>query len=202
MNAEFPLGALPAPLAAEQRASVRAPLADLLAWQRELVRWPELAELPDATPIVSLYLDGRLVGCSGTSEGEPGSRLARAFVQTLGDQRFGGMPENARARLVAQVSYPHSPRRLSPADAAEQLEVGTHGLLLIAPDAQGSLLPDVAREHGLDAEAFLDALAHKAGLPRDAWPEDGLFAFETERVLARLGENPAELGDPIAAAAR
>ncbi len=202
MSVEFPLRALPSPLVAEQRASLRAALTGLLAWQLELVRWPELAELPDATPIVSLYLDGRLVGCSGTTEGAPGSRLARAFVQTLGDQRFGGMPENARARLVAQVSYPHSPRQLRPTDAAQELEVGTHGLLLIAPDAQGSLLPDVAREHGLAAEAFLDALAEKAGLPRDAWPDDGLFVFETERVVARPGENPPELDDPVAAAAR
>ena len=202
MSADFPLRALPAPLTAEQRACLRAALSDLLAWQRELVRWPELAELPDATPIVSLYLDGRLVGCSGTSEGEPRSRVARAFVQSLGDQRFGGMPEDARGRLVAQVSYVHSPRRLTPSDAAEHIEVGTHGMLLVAPDAQGSLLPDVAREHGLDAEAFLDALAHKAGLSRESWPQAGVFVFETERVVVRLGENPPELGDPIEAAAR
>jgi hypothetical protein len=202
MSADFPLRALPGPLAAEPRAAVRAALSGLLAWHTDLVRWPEFGELPDATPIVSLYLDGRLAGCSGTTEGDPRARLSRAFVQTLGDQRFGGMPENARARLVAQVSYPHSPRRLALDTAARDLEIGTHGLVLLAPNAHGSLLPDVAREHGLGPEAFLDALAHKSGLPRSEWPADGLFTFETTRVVARLGEPAPELGDPVEAAAR
>jgi hypothetical protein len=203
MSPEFPPRALPAPLVPEQRAELWTALRGLLGWQLDLARWPALPRLPDATPIVSLYLDGRLVGCSGTSEGEPGARLARAFVQTLGDQRFGGLPEDARGRVVAQVSYPRAPRRVSPAAASAEIEVGTHGLLLVAPSVTASLLPDVAREHGLDTDGLLSALAEKAGLSREAWPEDGLFVFETERVVARLGTKEPEvpLGDPVAAAA-
>lgn len=201
MSVEFPLQALAAPLAADERANVKAALRALLAWQVDLARWPSLGHLPDATPIVSLYLDGRLAGCSGTTEGEPGARLGRAFVQTLGDPRFGGVPEAARGRVVAQVSYPHSPRRLHPASAAAELEVGTHGVALVAPNPRGSLLPDVACEHALTPEDFLDTLADKAGLARDAWPEDGLFAFETSRVVARLAEVTPRAPDPISAAA-
>ncbi len=201
MSAEFPLQALPAPLTAEERADVKAALRVLLAWQVELGRWALPARAPDATPIVSFYLDGRLVGCSGTTEGEPGVRLGRAFVQALGDPRFGGVPDAARGRLVAQVSYPHSPRRLDPASAVTELEIGTHGLALVATNARGSLLPDVAREHALAPEDFLEALADKAGLERDAWPEDGLFAFETSRVVARLQELTPRASEPITAAA-
>jgi hypothetical protein len=201
MSPEFPLGVLPAPLAEDAHGRVRAALGDLLAWHVDLVRWPGFTELPDATPIVSLYLDGRLVGCSGSTEGDPRSRLARAFVQTLGDPRFGGVPDGARPRLVAQVSYPRAPRRVTPAEALAELEVGTHGLVLVAPNARGSLLPDVAREHALDASGLLDALAEKTGASRDAWPEDGLFLFETSRVVARLGEAVPELADPVEAAA-
>ena len=201
MSAEFPLRALPAPLTAEERADVKTALRTLLAWQVELTRWALPARVPDATPIVSLYLDGRLVGCSGTTEGEPPVRLARAFVQALGDMRFGGVPDAARGRVAAQVSYAHSPRRLAPANAAAELEVGTHGLALVAKNAQGSLLPDVAREHGLFPEEFLDALADKARLSRNEWPDDGLFAFETSRVVARAVELPPRAADPKAAAA-
>jgi len=201
MSAEFPLQALPAPLNPEARVEVEAALRALLAWQIDLGRWALPARVPAATPIVSFYLDGRLVGCSGTTEGEPGVRLGRAFVQALGDPRFGGVPDAARGRLVAQVSYPHSPRRLNPASAAAELEVGTHGLALVAPNTRGSLLPDVAREHGLLPEEFLDALADKAGLPRDAWPDDGLFAFETTRVVVRQRAVTPPASDPIAAAA-
>jgi hypothetical protein len=204
MSAEFPLQTLAAPLAPDERARVRAALGCLLAWQLELRRWPELAGLPDATPIVSLYVDGRLVGCSGTADGEPSARLARAFVQTLGDPRFGGLPADARSRLVAQVSYPCAARRATLSEALAELEIGTHGLSLVAPNGRASLLPDVAREHELDAAGFLDALAEKAGLERGVWPVDGLFLFETARVVARLGEaaTPAELPDPVEAAAR
>jgi len=201
MSVEFPLQALPAPLTAEERTGVKTALRALLAWQVDFARWSAPGRMPDATPIVSLYLDGRLVGCSGSTDGEPGVRLARAFVHALADPRFGGVPESARGRVVAQASYPHAPRRLALASAAAELEVGTHGLALLAPAARGSLLPDVAREHALAPEEFLQALEDKVGLARDAWPSDGLFAFETSRVVARLVEVPAPPPDPIAAAA-
>jgi hypothetical protein len=204
MSPEFPLGPLAEPLAPDACAPVRTALRGLLAWHSELSRWPALSDLPAATPIVSLYLDGGLVGCSGSGEGDPSTRLARAFVQTLGDPRFGGVLPEARARLVAQVSYPYAPRRVKPAAAAAEIEVGTHGLFLVAPNARASLLPDVAREHALDAEALLDALADKSGLARAEWPEDGLFTFETSRVVARLAETQPLPGalQPVEAAAR
>lgn len=201
MSGEFPLQALAAPLSPAERADLQASLRALLAWQVELGRWALPARAPDATPIVSVYLDGRLAGCSGTTEGEPAVRLGRAFVQALGDPRFGGVPDAARGRLVAQVSYPHSPRPLDVTAAAAELEVGTHGVALAAPNARGSLLPDVAREHALAPEDFLDALADKAGLPRDEWPPGALFAFETSRVVARLRAAPPRSSDPVAAAA-
>src|SRR5262249_54834987 len=142
-----------------------------------------------------------LVGCSGTTDGEPGVRLARAFVQTLGDVRFGGVPEAARGRVVAQVSYPHTPRRVHPARVVDELEVGTHGLALATPAGRASLLPDVAREHGLAPDEFVAALAEKSGLPVEAWPEDGVFTFESSHVVARLVEVPPRASDPVTAGA-
>lgn len=201
MSAAFPLGALRAPLAPDELANLRATLTELLCWHVDLAHWPAPAFAPDATPIVSLYLDGRLVGCSGTTDGAPPARLARAFVQTLGDQRFGGVAEGARRRIVAELSYPRAPRPVSKREALEQLEVGRHGLALVTEGGGGSLLPDVASEYALGPADFLQALAEKSGVPLDAWPADGLFLFETSRVVARLAEAPPPLGEPVAAAA-
>ena len=202
MSEPLPFRPLERPLDPPVRARIERVLRALIAWQVDLERWPSLeAELPDATPIVSLYADGRLVGCSGTTEGEPGARLARAFVQTLGDPRFGGLAAEARSRLVAQVSYPHTFRTLVPSRAHAELEVGTHGLALVAPNARSSLLPDVALEHQLGPAQFLAALEEKSGLALASWPAGGLSTFETAHVVARLGTVPAAAPDPIAAAA-
>jgi hypothetical protein len=48
------------------------------------------------------------------------------------------------------------------------------------------LLPDVARDEQLDTDGFIAVLERKAGLPRAEWPHDGLFAFETESLVARV----------------
>jgi hypothetical protein len=186
MKFDFPIGVLAAPLAAEQRGLLRGTLSALLDWQRTLSSWPILGEAPDATPIVSLYRRGCLAGCAGMSEGAPGERLARAFLAAFGDLRFGGLDATGRAELVAQVSYAHSPQRVSPDQAASLLAVGVHGLAVRTSEGNPYLLlPDVARDHHFGPEQFLEALAHKAGTPQPDWPRDGLWLFETERVIAR-----------------
>jgi AMMECR1 domain-containing protein len=186
-----PLVALERPLSVRERARLARTLARLLGWQVELERWPRRGPAPDAMPIVSLYADGVLRGCAGSTEGGPGERLARAFLYAAGDFRFGGIAPATRRRLVAQVAYPLRVRRVPLARAPESIAVGSHGLALALRQAPPALLlPDVAREHELDADGFLRALEHKAGLPRHAWP-DALFTFETEVVTARLGREPA-----------
>ena len=202
MTQSFPLQALTRPLSDDQREGVRRALRGLLEWQRDLALWPALGSLPDATPIVSLYAGGTMRGCAGLSEGAPAERVARSFVQALGDARFGGIDQAARDTLAAQVSYAVDFRKLDVAAAVQQIEVGTDGLALLHSSSHPALLlPDVARDHGLAPSAFLAALEKKAGVPRSSWHKDGLFAFQTERVVARLGAEPETPVDPLAAAA-
>ncbi len=92
----FPLAPLRAALSETERAALRAALRGLLLWQRDLQAWPAPFQAPDATPIVSLYAKGGLCGCAGVSEGSPAERVQRAFVQALGDGRFGGLGPEAR----------------------------------------------------------------------------------------------------------
>lgn len=53
----------------------------------------------------------------------------------------------------------------------DQIEVGTHGLLITRGKQRGLLLPQVAREHRFDRGKFLEQTCLKAGLSPQAWKE-------------------------------
>ena len=201
MSSAFPLSPLGSPLTAAERASLQQTLRALLLWQRDLRNWPALPSAPEATPIVSMYARGGLCGCAGMSKGAPGERVARAFVQALGDDRSSGLSREGRAGLRCRLSYARAVRSVSLASVPELLEVGTHGVALALPDRPVTLLPDVARDNSLDAEGMLETLERKGETKRAAWPKDGLYLFETDTVLARMTETPELEPNPIAAAA-
>ena len=197
----FPLTPLRAPLSAAERQTLRGTLQELLLWQRELRKWPTFPDAPDATPIISLYAKGALCGCAGVSDGPPAERIFRAFVQALGDGRFGGLGPDARAELRCQISYALHVTSLEPAHARDSIEVGTHGLAVASNGRPVTLLPDVACDNSLDAEGLLATLERKGNTMRAEWPEGGLYSFQTERVVARPNPAPELTEDPMDAAA-
>lgn len=52
-----------------------------------------------------------------------------------------------------------------------EIEVGRHGLYVVRGYNSGLLLPQVATEHKMDRQTFLQETCHKAGLPSQAWKE-------------------------------
>ncbi|HEY3254459.1 MAG TPA: AMMECR1 domain-containing protein, partial [Polyangiaceae bacterium] len=146
MSRAFPLALLGSPLPEAERESLRYTLRELLLWQRDLRKWPAIPRAPDATAIVSLYAQGALCGCAGVSEGPPAERILRAFVQALGDSRFGGLGPRARGELRCQLSYARAARPVFPDHVVEVLEAGMHGLAVALPGRPVTLLPDVARD--------------------------------------------------------
>jgi len=52
--------------------------------------------------------------------------------------------------------------------------VGAHGLIIRDGARTGLLLPQVATEHGMTREEFLDAVCVKAGLAEGAWKREGV----------------------------
>jgi len=194
-------GELQRPLTAEERRTIRKDLCSLLVWQTNLAVWRRPRTRIDALPYVALYAKGRLHGCFGVQGCPPGERLARAFLNALEDKRFGLIPEDARPSLSAEVSYVRHVKELDPEALEASFEVGRHGLGVSRPQGTGIiLLPSVARDNGFRASGMLDALIKKARVTSLA--SERFFSFETERVVARIGQAPARKDSSRDAAAK
>jgi hypothetical protein len=191
---------LPRELSARARLELRGELARLLRFHRTLAGSPSRVRAPRASPIVAIYARGVLRGCAiwrGTQPG--GERLARAFLAATASLR-------EERELAVQVFYARQARWL---DDPASLDIGREGVALVRRDAAPVLLmPQVARDHAVDARGMLALLAHKAGLARDRDADSGpaeaglagdlwrrlprgarLAAWTVESVVAREGED-------------
>jgi len=132
---------------------------------------------------VSLHVKGKLRGCIGVIDGR--ERLGESIVRcaagaALEDPRFTSMKPEEIEHVEIEISL------LTPLEPilAEEVVIGTHGLLVEQGGRRGLLLPQVALEHHLDRERFLEETCWKAGLARDAWksPETKIYGFRCEIV--------------------
>ncbi|HEY6945115.1 MAG TPA: AmmeMemoRadiSam system protein A [Candidatus Acidoferrum sp.] len=130
---------------------------------------------------VTLHVRGRLQGCIGVTE--PSELLGEAIVRcavsaALEDPRFTPLKESQIGEMSIEISL------LSPLEPIlpEAIEIGLHGLLIINHAQRGLLLPQVAIEHRLTREQFLEETCRKAGLTRESWkdPETYIFGFTCE----------------------
>jgi AMMECR1 domain-containing protein len=187
----IPYGVLGRDLRTAERTAIHDHVRALLQWQRTLADWPApaLDATPDATPFVSLYANGVLRGCFGSSEGTPGERLTRAFLRAVEDSRYGSVRATERDRLTVAVSYVRDVRALDPASAPAAIEVGREGLFVLkSGSAPAILLPQVACDARADGPRFVELLRGKAGLAD--WTGAALFAFTTEDVVVH-SDGPA-----------
>jgi uncharacterized protein len=134
---------------------------------------------------VSLHVRGRLRGCIGIIEPEEllGRSIAHCAISAaLHDPRFPPMREDEVESTEIEVSVLTPPHLMR----AEEIEIGKHGLLIEQGRHRGLLLPQVATEHGLDRERFLEETCRKAGLSRDAWKssETAIYGFTCEIVMS------------------
>jgi AmmeMemoRadiSam system protein A len=130
--------------------------------------------------------DGELRGCIGHlhSDGPLGRTLAEvALASALEDPRFPPVGPEELDGLAVEVSV--LGEFVETRDAAAALRVGVHGLRIRHAGRSGLLLPQVATEHGMDGEQFLDAVCRKAGLPAGAWRDpEARIDFFTAEVLS------------------
>lgn len=127
---------------------------------------------------VTLEVHEKLHGCIGVIEPrEPLRETVAHCAQSaaLHDPRFSPLRPVDLPALQIEISVLSILSAISPKD----VEIGKHGLLIATEDRRGLLLPQVATEHHLSREEFLEETCRKAGLPRDAWrdPHTNIFGF-------------------------
>lgn len=139
---------------------------------------------------VTLHVAGRLRGCIGVVE--PSEALGDAIVRSAvsaaqQDPRFSPVRPAELSHLQIEISLLSLPAPLRP----QEIQLGTHGLLVIQERQRGLLLPQVAVEHHLTPEQFLAETCRKAGLPADAWrsPETQVLGFTCEVFSAAPAKN-------------
>jgi AmmeMemoRadiSam system protein A len=130
---------------------------------------------------VTIEVAGKLRGCIGVIEARETIResiIHCAQSAAFHDPRFPPLRAEELPGLEIEISLLSE---LFPV-ALQQIEIGKHGLVVATANHRGLLLPQVAFEHKLSREEFLEETARKAGLPRDAWRAPGtrVYAFTCE----------------------
>jgi AmmeMemoRadiSam system protein A len=161
------------------RASIEQAMKGVLISSREKATGP-LGELRGV--FVTLRVTGDLRGCIGYVE--PRLPLREAVCEVaqkaaFEDPRFPPLSEDELSRVEIEISVLSPLKKIT---SVEEIEVGTHGLVVDAGFTRGLLLPQVATEYGWGREEFLSHTARKAGLPADAWKRQGieLFSFTSD----------------------
>lgn len=137
---------------------------------------------------MSLHEDGGdLRGCIGhvTSDRPLGEVIRQVAVSAAqNDPRFPPVTPEEFAGLRIEISVLSEP---APVDVAQRarLVVGRDGVLVRSGSTHAVLLPQVATEHGLGPEAFLDAVCQKAGLQAGSWrePRTQVFTFTADVLV-------------------
>lgn len=150
--------------------------------------------MPDALgegrgAFVTIHKGAELRGCIGTfSEEQPiyEAVMEMAAAAAVKDSRFSPVEAHELGDIWIEISV------LSPLMEIkdhEEIEVGRHGIYIIKGSYSGVLLPQVATEHGLDRNAFLDLTCRKAGLAQGSWRKGAkILIFEAEIFREEPGE--------------
>jgi len=145
---------------------------------------PESMLAQPAGAFVSLYNNGELRGCLGVIASD--APLAETVSQLAGrsateDPRFSAVTEDELDDLQVEISVLSPLREIS---AIEEIQVGKHGLFVVAGMYRGLLLPQVAVKHRWNVTRFLEETCLKAGLPRDQWKhaETNIYIFSAEII--------------------
>jgi len=131
---------------------------------------------------VSLHQSGRLRGCIGRLDADRAlweNVVYMARAAAFEDPRFPSLEPDELGEVRLEISA-LTPMQL--VGDPEEIEVGTHGVMVVNGIRRGVLLPQVASNFGWTREEFLSQVCEKAMLPNDAWrqEETALYVFSAE----------------------
>jgi uncharacterized protein len=135
---------------------------------REIPTAPSVRFAAPCGAFTTIYLHKNLRGCVGYAF--PIAPLYTTIVETargaaFEDTRFLPVTLAEAQQLEVSLSILSALKSVRP----QEVEIGTHGLLISQHGRRGLLLPQVALEHGWDRNTFLEETCRKAGLPLDGW---------------------------------
>ncbi len=126
-----------------------------------------------AGAFVSLHKQGRLRGCIGRFEADSPlfeTVVDMAWAASKNDPRFNEVGQEELSDIDIEISVLSPLKKISD---ISRIEVGRHGIYIMRGGRRGTLLPQVAQEQGWDRDEFLRHTCMKAGLPPDAYKDEG-----------------------------
>lgn len=173
------------------RSTIEMAVAGRSAADVDGTAWPAVLDVP-ASAFVTLEEAGGLRGCMGILE--PDRPLRETVVDAarsaaLRDPRFWPVEPHELDRITVEVTVLGP---MVPLEDPLDFDAPTEGVVVERGMRRALLLPQVARERGWDAQATLEAVCHKAGLPGDAWRLPGTRVFAFGAVEAMEGDDGAD----------
>lgn len=166
----------------------RSAIQDWLRGQSHPTSWEESFLRLERGLFVSLHIHGALRGCLGRFEadGIPLGELVpiMACEAAAHDPRFAPVKAEELSDIDIEISILTPMRKI---ENPEEVIPGKHGLYMVGRNAfgferHGTLLPQVATDHGWDRETFLRQTCIKAGLDTEAWhsPQTDIYVYEAQ----------------------
>lgn len=146
---------------------------------------------------VTLTINDTLRGCIGYVEAV--KSLAEtvnevAAKSALEDPRFPPVEPFEIDKIEIEISV-LSP--LSAVESIDEIKIGEHGLMIKKGWRRGLLLPQVAIEHNLTKEEFLEHTCLKAGLPPDCWKDKDTEIFKFTAIVFKESDFKLKTGENI-----
>ncbi|VAX22372.1 COG2078: Uncharacterized ACR [hydrothermal vent metagenome] len=141
---------------------------------------PQAGDLPPGLlnkrgVFVSLHKDGKLRGCIGF----PGAAkqlydavISASLSAAFKDPRFSPVASDELGQIEIEISVLTPP---VPVGSWEDIELGTHGVILRKGGLKALFLPQVAVEQKWDLPTTLSHLSMKAGFKENDWRKDTEF---------------------------
>lgn len=135
----------------------------------------------DSGAFVTIHKHGELRGCIGTfASPNPLYKTVTdmAISAAVKDPRFAPLNVSELDEISLEISVLSPLKEIKHTD---EIVIGAHGLYIVKGRNHGVLLPQVAVEHNMDKESFLEHTSIKAGLNPGAWQDDAtIFTFEAQ----------------------
>ena len=103
-----------------------------------------------------------------------------AWAASKNDPRFNEVEADELDDIDIEISVLSPLRKISD---VKEITVGKHGIYIIRGGRRGTLLPQVAVEQGWNRETFLRHTCMKAGLPPDAYKDEGTDIYIYDAVV-------------------